>query len=360
MTKTEVAGPATGGAGELRQELITDKWVVIAPGRGKRPSDFKETRDQSSTTSDKKYVESCPFCNAQKYPQETDVVRLPDDPDHWQVHIFGNKYPAFVAGKELAAWQVGPHRASRAVGYHEILATRWHNQHEAVQSPRFFEMQLEALVLRYRQLKVQQSVNYIQIIKNYGPQGGASLEHPHHQIFTTPVLPSEVADLLHGAERYAKKQGRDAFEVMLDFERREGVRIVGENERFVALCPFASRVPFETWIIPKDPNPFFENLAVADRDDLARLFQDVLRRLYVGLNDPSYNYVIYSAPCDDTGFVCDASVFQHWRWHIQILPRFGTWGGFELGTGLEINSVVPEEAAEFLRGVDISAVKQVL
>lgn len=346
------AGPAVVGAGELRQELITDKWVVIAPGRGKRPSDYKEAHDKRSATSTKKYAENCPFCNTQKYPQEKELFRLPDDEHLWQVHIFGNKYPAFVAGTDLVAWNVGPYRASRAVGYHEILATRWHNEHEALQDPLLFEMNIEALVARYRQLKVQQSVNYIQIIKNYGPQGGASLEHPHHQIFTTPVLPSDVADLLHGAERYAKTHGRDAFEVMLEFERREGVRVVSENERFVALCPFASRVPFETWIVPKTANPFFENLAVVDRDDLARIMQDILRRLYVGLNDPSYNYVVYSAPCDDTGYVCDASTFQHWRWHVQILPRFGPWGGFELGTGLEINSVAPEEAADFLRGVN--------
>lgn len=338
-------------AGELRQELITDKWVVIAPGRDQRPADYKEKKSTASPTSRKKYVADCPFCNVADYPQEPDVLRLPADEDSWQVHIFGNKYPAFAANEELAAWHVGPYRALRATGYHEILATRWHNQHEALQAPSLFAMQLEALVMRYRQLKMKQSVNYIQIIKNYGQPGGASLEHPHHQIFTTPVLPSDVADLLRGAERYAKKSGRDVFSEMVEFERREGVRLVSANDRFVAFCPFASRVPFEIWVVPKESNPFFENVDVATRRDAAQLMQDVLRRLYVGLNDPSYNYVIYSAPCDETGFVCEASVFQNWRWHIQILPRFGSWGGFELGTGLEINSAVPEEAAEYLRGV---------
>lgn len=345
--------------GELRQDLITDKWVVMAPGRGKRPSDYRELAPPVPLGRGKRYVEDCPFCNIASWPQEPDVLRLPDDEDKWQVHIFGNKYPAFVAAEEMAAWQVGPYRALPAVGYHEILATRWHNQHEATQSEYALELNLEALVMRYRQLKTKQSVNYIQIIKNYGQEGGASLEHPHHQIFTTPVLPSDIQDMLRGAERYSVRKKGDVFSVMLEFERREQVRIVNENEYFVAVCPWASRLPFEVWILPRQPNPFFENLAVAERAALAHCLADVLRRIYVGLNDPSYNYMIYSAPCDDAGFVCEAALFDHWRWHIELVPRLSTWGGFELATGLEINAVLPEEAAQFLRGVDTSQLKAV-
>jgi UDPglucose--hexose-1-phosphate uridylyltransferase len=220
-------------------------------------------------------------------------------------------------------------------------------------------MNLEALARRYRQLKRQSSVNYIQIIKNYGAAGGASLVHPHHQIFTTPVLPNDVHDMLHGAERYAKKHGQDVFSTLLEYERAEGTRIISQNEGFVALCPFASRVPFEVWIVPRQADPFFDDLNVKERRLLAAAFHDIIRRLYVGLNDPSYNYVIHSAPCDDTGFVCDTSVFAHYRWHVQIFPRLTTWGGFEYGTGLEINTVLPEEAAEYLRGVDTSALEEV-
>ncbi len=349
---------AVSERGELRQNIITNKWVVMAPRRGKRPSDFREQRNASKSL-DKKYVSNCPFCNVRDFPQSPDTLRLPDDVDAWQVHVFGNKYPAFVQGSDLKTWRVGPYRALEAAGYHEILATRWHNQHEAKQRLELFSMNLEALVLRYRQLKVQQSINYIQIIKNYGAAGGASLEHPHHQIFTTPVLPGDVHDMLHGAEQYAKANGRDVFSALLEFEMQEGVRVVGANDGFVALCPFASRVPFEVWVLPKKPEPFFEELDLAGRRQLAELLQDVLRRLYVGLGDPAYNYLIHSAPCDDTGFVCDKSLFGHFRWHIQIFPRLTTWGGFELGTGLEINTIVPEEAAEYLRGVDTGPLSRV-
>lgn len=351
MTNVQV-----GAEGELRQDIITGEWVVIAPGRGKRPHDYKARASQELPTSRKKYLTECPFCNTAKYPQELDVLRLPDDEDTWAVHIFGNKYPAFVAASEVFAWQTGPHRAMHAAGYHEILATRGHNEQEAVISLRLFELQMEALVMRYRQLKTKQSVNYIQIIKNYGKAAGASLEHPHHQIFTTPVLPSDVVKILRGAEAYGKKNEEDVFSALLAYERAEGVRVVAENEEFVVLCPFASRVPFETWVVPKKHTPFFENITVRERRLLAEALQDILKRLSVGLNDPSYNYFIYSAPCDETGFVCDTATFQYFRWHLQIMPRLNVWGGFELGTGLEINTMLPEEAAEYLRAVDTSTV----
>lgn len=336
--------------GELRQDPITEQWVVIAPGRGKKPSDFKDAQKLSSGRSAKvKYKDDCPFCNLTEYPQEPDVLRLPDDPHAWQVHVFGNKYPAFVPREEFRSRSEGPYRSIEAVGYHEVLATRYHNQTTAQVSERFLELELEALVLRYRQLRYKPSVNYIQIIKNHGPEAGASLEHPHHQIFTVPVLPSDIGDLLHGTEKYAKKNNEKAFTIILDFEHSERKRIVWENEYFTAFCPFASRVPYEVWILPNTSNAFFESIGPEERKALAEALRQVLGRIYTGLNDPSYNYYIHSAPCDDTGFVCDMNEFGHFRWHVEILPRLSKFGGFEMGTGLEINTVAPEDAAAYLR-----------
>ena len=333
--------------GELRQDMITEKWTVIATGRSKRPHNFATQRPKPPTVP--KYQDDCPFCNLADFPQEPDVLRLPDDPDRWQVHIFANKYPAFIPKDDFRSWQVGPYRAMESVGYHEVLATRWHNQLEALQSIRELSLELEALVLRYRQLKVKPSVNYIQIISNHGPAAGGSLEHPHHQIFTVPVLPDDIQDLLNGAERYALKHQEEGYAAMLRFERETGDRIIWENDAFTVLCPFASRLPFEVWVLPRQPEPFFENISPQQRDQLAEAMQQALGRLYTGLNDPPYNYYILSAPCDETGFVCDREKFKHFRWHIQITPRLNIWGGFEIGSGLEITSALPEESAAFLR-----------
>lgn len=334
--------------GQLRQDPITEQWVAIATGRAKRP----DTGSESSPTMHAplpRHKDDCPFCNLSKFPQEPDVLRLPDDPLKWQVHMFANKFPAFTPKKEFHTWNEGPYRALDSAGYHDVLATRYHNQDDATADRSLVILELEAISLRYRQLQGQPSVNYIQVIKNHGKIAGASIEHPHHQMFSIPVLPSDIAQLLHGTERFAKKHGEKAFTVILDFERSEKKRIVFENEYFTAFCPYASRVPYETWIMPRKTNPFFETIGPDEREALAEAIQEVLGRLYTGLNDPPYNYYIHSAPCDESGFVCDKSLFGHFRWHISIMPRLNTRAGFELGTGIEINTVAPEDAAEFLR-----------
>lgn len=336
--------------GEIRRDIATDDWVVIATGRSKRPDDFADQRPRPKKLA--KYLKTCPLCNLKKFPQRPDILRLPGS-DDWQVHVFANLYPAFSPRPEFRTWQTGPYNALDAVGFHELLATRHHNQADHALTIKEHGLLLEALVLRYRQLKVERSVNYIQIIKNHGAEAGGSLEHPHHQIFTVPILPNDVAKILHGAERYFQKHRQEVFAEMEKYEREHSERVVWENSHFLVFCPYASRVPFETWILPKRPNPFFEDIGASERESLAEAMQQIFRRLYSGLNDPPYNYYIHSAPCDDTGFVCNRETFRHFRWHIEILPRLSKFGGFELGTGLEINPALPEESAKFLREVEL-------
>ncbi len=349
--------PKESKASELRQDITTGEWVVMAPGRARRPDSFRGERPVPGLGYLKqwpRYKADCPFCALDKYPQEADVLRLPDDPERWQVHVFPNKYPAFKPAEEFRTWHVGPYPAIEAVGYHEVVAPRDHNAVDGLASEQQLLWQLEALWLRYRQLKVQRSVNYIQIIKNHGEAAGGSLEHPHHQIFTVPVLPEDVERMLKTAELYHQRHARDPFSVVLEYERAQGERIVFENKHFTAFCPFASRLPFAVWIMPRRANPYFEDSGPDERTALAEALRQVLGRLYVGLNDPPHNYYIHSAPCDDTGFVCDRATFQHFRWHIEVLPRLARLGGFEMGTGLEINPALPEESAAFLREQTIS------
>lgn len=336
-------------AGELRQDPVTGKWITIAPGRAQRPGGVGEKRAQGRR---KRYQENCPFCNLTDYPQAPDTLRLPDDPDNWQVHVFPNKYPAFRPADEARTWMTGPYRTMEAVGYHEVLATRWHNQTEATMTQRELLLQIEALLLRFRQLREKPSANYIQIIKNHGEEAGASLEHPHHQIFTLPVLPDDVVDMLHGAERYAQAHGRSVFGDVLDFERSDGSRIVWENEHYTILCPFASRVAYEMWIMPREPQPFFEVIDPTQREALAEAFVILFRRLEKVLPGVAYNYFIYSAPCDERGFVCDVRLFTNFRWHVAVMPRQSNWAGLEMATGLEIITTVPETAAAQLREAD--------
>lgn len=344
---------AINPAGELRQDLVTGKWVAIATARAKRPNTFSASVKKQAVLP--KYKNDCPFCNLVQYPQEPDVVRLPDDPDNWRLHIFGNKYPAFTAHtEEVRTWNRGPYRAMEATGFHDVLATRWHHEIDASLSILDLALQLEALQIRYQQLMVKPSVNYIQIMKNNGLAAGASLEHPHHQIMTTPVLPNDVHDMMLGAEKYSQQFGVSPFTAAIDFERESGERIVWENDDFLVFCPFASRAPFAMWVAPKVHEPFFQNVTPEHRRSLAAALSQALRRLGQGLNNPDYNYFVHSAPCDDTGFVCNVATFKQFRWYIEILPRFGSHGGFEMGTGMEIVTALPEESAAFLREVDVT------
>ena len=335
--------------GELRQDFITGKWALVAAGRAKRPQHKPANQTPKKSV---KYVNDCPFCNLIDHIQEPDVLRIPDDPDKWLFHIFENKYPALSPKVDFRTWGKGPYRVVESVGYHDLLATRWHNQHETNMSVSQIALELEALVLRYRQLKNEKSVSYIQILKNYGTAAGGSLEHPHYQIFTVPVIPSDVQDLLRGTDEYWDKNQRNAFDDLLKFEHETGERIIWENDYATVMTPFVPREPHEIWIMPREHEPDFGNLGPKQREKAAEAIWQALRRLHMAFDDPSYNLVIYTAPCDDEGWVGKPSSYQRFRWHIQILPRLNIWGGFELGTGLEIVAAVPEESAEALRQVD--------
>jgi len=333
---------------ELRQDPITGKWVVIAVSRAKRPRDIASVAAARPAVPD--VVASCPFCHLKEFPQAPDTLVLPRRGKEWRVRAFPNKFPAFVAQDHVRAWKVGLYTVLEGAGFHEVIISRLHNGF-------LFQLPLEDVTLtlrawreRYRDLMVKPSVAYIQIIENHGRSAGASVEHPHVQLFAIPVIPrDEVLDLLRGAEEYFRENAVCAYCDILEFEREVGTRIVYENEHFTVLTPFTSRVPYEQWVIPREHAAGFEQLRDEDLPHFADALQRALRGLSGGFHDPDYNLYLYSAPCDTEGFVCEKDAFSHFHWHVQILPRFVAWAGFELATGMEIVSTLPEEAAAYLR-----------
>ncbi len=344
MTEARIPHPEQS---ELRQDPITGKWVVIATRRAKRQGDLARVRAPRAPLPP--YVDTCPLCNVERFPQAAPTLVHPRG-RQWKVRAFPNKFPAFVPGDRVHARTVGPFTVMDGVGFHEVIQVRPHNGTIATLPRGDLMAYISAWRERYRALMTKPSVAYIQLIENSGPESGGTLEHPHLQLFAVPVLPSdEVLDLLQGAEAYFTEHGRCALCDILAFERGARERVVWENERFTVLCPFASRVPSEEWVIPKLHSPGFETLVDSDLGAFAQALQQALGRLRRAYRDPAYNLYVYSAPCDTEGYVCDVDEFQHFHWHVQILPRMNVWGGFELATGLEIHSVLPEEAAAFLR-----------
>jgi len=156
-----------------------------------------------------------------------------------------------------------------------------------------------------------------------------------------PILPADVHRSLEGAERYYGMYGKCVHCEMINWEKEEK-RVVFQNECFIVFAPFVPRVNFELRIYPKQHQPNFEKITEIERKYLAEALQKALYGLYKGLKNPDYNFFIHTAPCDEKSH-------DYYHWHIEILPKTSTWAGLELGTGVEVITIKPEEVAEFLR-----------
>lgn len=323
---------------ELRQDLITGDWVVIATGRAKRPHEFGERKRIQNDTG----IENCPFEDFEKGEQEKDVLIYHRADGDWTLRVFPNKYPAFSRGALPKNLDEGPYFAMNGSGYHELVVTRDHYRHIALMDTVEIAEIFDAFQDRYLDLMKKKSVNYIAIFHNYGKEAGASMAHPHSQIMAIPVISPYLKQELDGAELYRRKNRKCVYCTISECEMECKKRIVFENEDFIALCPFSSRAAFEVWVMPKKHSPYFERINDQQKMKLAEVFGKTMNSIYKALNDPPYNFYIHTAPCDGKDY-------PHFHWHIEILPHTSTWAGFELETGIEISSIQPESAAEFLR-----------
>jgi len=324
---------------ELRQDIVTGDWVVIATGRGKRPDEFAHRDHESNDIG----IERCPFENPEASEQEKDVLMYTSGDNQWTLRVFPNKYPAFSRGRMPKQLGEGPYFSMTGTGYHEVIVTRDHyNQLATMESWQVAEV-LDAYQDRYLSLMKKKSVNYIQIFHNHGKESGASLSHPHSQLMAIPVVSPYIQLELTGAERYFRSTRKKVYSVMAEYESETKTRVVYENDAFIAFCPFASRTAFEVWVMPKKSSPYFERLRDQDKFLAAEVLRSALFAIYRGLGDPSYNFYLHTAPCDGRDY-------PHYGWHIEILPKTSVWAGFELSTGIEISALEPEKAAEYLRG----------
>lgn len=338
---------------ELRQDLVTGAWVVIATGRAKRPNHFaaKKKRPPQQKI-------GCPFESLM--PKSLLVIDKKGErygktkkefsylKHSWWVQVVQNKYPAFGKGICRVERSIGPHRWMDGVGFHEIVITRSHSRSIALMTHTQVENIIAAYRERYKILKDESCVEYISLFHNHGYEAGASISHPHSQLIATPVIPPDVGRSLAGSANYAHaNRGRCVHCVMLDFERKGKKRIVYENKEFVAFCPYVSRTAFEVHIFPKYHNPHFEINRNHDLSHIADALKIALAKLYHALGDPAYNFFIHTAPAAQT------KEFDHYHWHLEILPKTAVWAGFEISTGIDISTVAPEYAAKILRNTKV-------
>ena len=330
---------------EFRQDPLTGRWVIIAPGRAGRPH-------QIAAPNTSTFHEDCPFCagNETMTPPEVWALRTTDgeaDTPGWRVRVVANKYPALDPRGAETDRSDGLHRATAALGVHEvIIESPDHATNLTALDAEHFANILFAYRARWRALTQDRRWRYLMIYKNQGDRAGATLEHVHSQLIALPQVPPQAADELNGAKRHFGVTGRCVFCDIIRREAEQGERLVAESKDFVALCPFAPRFGFETWILPRQHRAAFED--ISDRNLVA--FGEILREFILRLNrlfdNAPFNYLLHSAPLED-------HAAEHYHWHLEILPQLTRAAGFEWGSGMHMNSVAPEEAARLLRGAAV-------
>jgi UDPglucose--hexose-1-phosphate uridylyltransferase len=332
----------------LRFDVTTGDWVVFSHQRAARPMQYP-TRSEGPPRSEP--LQNCPFCpgNEAETPPAVDVEPDPDEPERWCVRVFPNKYPALRPDVPRTRDRKDPlFRQMGGRGVHEVVVCSPEHTWPIARLP---EAQVSALfrVLqrRHRVLGSDPELEVVQIFENHGARAGSSLPHPHLQIVAAPVVPRLIRLKYAVAAEYYHAQGVSLYEDLCQAELTAKERVIIDTPEFIAFAPFASRIPYETWIVPRELKPSFGLADPRSLPALARTVREVLLRVQVALGDPAYNLTFFGAPrrhADEPDF----------GWHIEILPRLEIAAGFEFATGMAINSVLPEVAAEALRRVEVA------
>jgi len=327
---------------ELRQNIITGDWVVIAPERAKRPNDFVFPESVKVTKKGE-----CPFCVGSDGYKKNEKVRKAKTKNFY---VIENKFPAFVEDEtkaEIRSFypEKGFYRARPAVGDHEVIVYNDHDSSLVDMPKKDLGEMFEVLQDRYLAIKKEKGVISIMPIYNHGATAGASISHPHAQIFGTDILANMVGREMDGAERYFGINGICVFCDMVKHELKEKVRVVYENKSFVAFTFFASRLPMETWVLPKAHESQFENTSKTKLNELADAVNEVVVSMNKNIPNIPLNFWIHSLPTTS-----EDSASYHW--HLEIAPRAANYGGYELGSDVVIDIMSPEKAAEYLRKPD--------
>ncbi len=318
---------------QLRKDLVSGDWIVIAPKRGLRPHEVGASKRRIRAPK-----KGCVFENPERPLLE---IRNGDD---WTVRVINNKFPAFVHRDVCSVVaREGPYAVMDGIGHHDVLITRSHVQDFPDLPIAHARDLFRAFQDRYLMLMADQCLSYVSMFHNWGTKAGASVYHPHYQMIAIPVIPPDFEHSLKGSMSYYKKHKTCVHCGMIEWERAQKKRIIFENEGAIAFAPFVSRSGFEVRVFPKRHMPFFEHTPDTDLASVVHALHTALRMVKRSLHDPDYNFFIHTPP------LMHRKDYSNYHWHIEILPKVNVAAGFELGTGIEINPVDPDDAAEILR-----------
>jgi UDPglucose--hexose-1-phosphate uridylyltransferase len=327
---------------ELRTDPITGRIVAIDLGAFKRRDDFElETVRLHDPPSE------CPLCEGREADAGPEILAWreggPANLPGWSVRVVPNRHPMLRIEGQAGVRAEGLFESRDGLGAHEVIAeTPVHDQPlHTLDADRLWRV-LWAWRTRIQDLKRDSRFASVVIFKNHGRAAGARFDHSHSQLAAYPLIPPALADELGGAARHLSKTGTCVFCDMIAHEMTVGSRIISDRGPILAIAPFASRVPFETWLMPRDHSPRFEDATDDTLHVLAAEFKSVMSKIDWALERPACNVVLHTAPLSGEGDTA-------FHWHLEILPRVTRFSGLEWGTGAHRNPVSPEEAARTLR-----------
>jgi UDPglucose--hexose-1-phosphate uridylyltransferase len=327
---------------ELRIDPLSGLKVIVAGERGARPGAWLDVEPRPPVDRERD-----PFRAGHEEQTPPEVYALREDGGGWKVRVVPNLYPALTPGEPnrgedpLASGRGEPDLFSRrpAVGAHEVIV----NAPDPVSSlAELRPEQVETAMSVWRErMRRHADAAYVHIIVNEGKEAGASLPHTHAQLYALPFVPAAVARERERFTAYSNRtHGRNLLEDLVQEEVRRRERVVAIDEEAVALCPFGARVPFHLQVVPRRPTARF-----SDEGPLgARMLHGALNRLAATLGSlPPLNMWVRTAPRDADRFC----------WRIELLPRLAQLAGLEIGTGVHLNVLAPEDAAERLRAASV-------
>lgn len=338
---------------ELRKDPIIGRWVIIAVERAKRPSDFSSQRIDPEE-------EDCPFCEGKEAstPPEVSAVRKKEakaDQPGWDVRVVPSNSPFLKIEGELDRSGKGVYDVLSGIGAHEIIVeTPQHIKNLADLEEDQIAKVISTYVDRVKDLEKDPRFKYVIVFKNYGWTAGAGrINHSRTQLIATPVTPKRVKEELTVARKYYELHERCIFCDLINQELSMAQRMVLDIDGFITITPFASRFPFEVCILPKEHSCDFYDFDFNQSLDLAKILKNTLLKLKKGLNDPPFNLILHAAPFKRKKAGYWKTINEDYHWHIEIIPRLTRVAGFEWGTGFYICPIPPEDAAQYLREIEV-------
>ncbi|HBH60208.1 MAG TPA: galactose-1-phosphate uridylyltransferase [Nitrospiraceae bacterium] len=329
---------------ELRLNLITQEWVIIDQDKCKKPEDFINKTEVKSRL---EFSSICPFCRGNELCTPGELYRQEDENKKWKIRVVPNKFGRLSREGERTRWDVGLKKGVAGIGVSEvIIESPIHNHTLATMPLENVERVIQTSQARFIEAYRDPNIEYVAIFKNSGPASGTSITHPHSQVVGIPVIPLEIHQRVSAYMKFSDENGECLVCRVLEDELIDGRRILLTTEHFVTFVPYAALSPFHIWIFPRRHSGSFSNISGDEIQDLARHLKSIFGKLYRGLEDPDYNYIIRS------GKLSEAELeYQHW--YVAIVPRVATGSGFELGTGIYVNPLVPEISAAFIRKITV-------